>query len=290
MREICKGLLLLLSIAAAQVPPGPEDADYPVHIEGAPAGELVLHVGNFDTAVERYNSTGMLIEFFLPWCGHSRRLRPEYKRAAAKMAGKMLFARVDCSSPKGAPLCSRHEVLYHPTIVWFGRGLSYEYTKRALASELVSYAQRMMADSVAEVSSLVELTKLVEENPVLVLGFHSPDDGSAEGQLAPHFATTADNMKDQLRFASVSHMALLSEFGISSLPQYLILRRGLPTKAYNPAEDAREGETESLSFGLWVADNAVDLVQTLTQDNYYSKIGGDLPGVASSLSLSVAHK
>ena len=41
-------------------------------------GELILpNSAAFKAALAEYNETGMLIEFFLPWCGHSRRLRPE---------------------------------------------------------------------------------------------------------------------------------------------------------------------------------------------------------------------
>jgi hypothetical protein len=41
-------------------------------------GELIItNPAAFRFALAEYNETGMLIEFFLPWCGHSRRLRPE---------------------------------------------------------------------------------------------------------------------------------------------------------------------------------------------------------------------
>jgi thiol-disulfide isomerase/thioredoxin len=47
-------------------------------------GELILaNLAAFRYALAEYNETGMLIEFFLPWCGHSRRLRPELSQVRA---------------------------------------------------------------------------------------------------------------------------------------------------------------------------------------------------------------
>lgn len=121
----------------------------------------------------------------------------------------------------------------------------------------------MLADSVERVFSLVQLSSLTDKHPVIVLGFHSPDPSFGEGQLAPYFASTADNMKDQVAFASVSDPALLGEFGVSSFPKYLILRRGLGTAVYDHGAERNGGESEALSFGMWVADHGVDLVQVI---------------------------
>ncbi len=45
-------------------------------------GELIItKPAAFRYALAEFNETGMLIEFFLPWCGHSRRLRPELSQA-----------------------------------------------------------------------------------------------------------------------------------------------------------------------------------------------------------------
>jgi thioredoxin-like negative regulator of GroEL len=79
-------------------------------------GEHVISsIEEMNAALKKYNKTGLFLEFFLPWCGHSRRVRPEFRRASAGMAGKPVFARVDCSSPGGARVCLQFDVQYHPT-------------------------------------------------------------------------------------------------------------------------------------------------------------------------------
>ena len=37
-----------------------------------------------------------LVEFMVPWCGHCKRLKPDYERLAERYAGTVVVAAVDC--------------------------------------------------------------------------------------------------------------------------------------------------------------------------------------------------
>ncbi|CAH1967592.1 unnamed protein product [Acanthoscelides obtectus] len=83
----------------------------------------VVHLGgnSFDPVVKAEAS--VLVMFYAPWCGHCKKMKPEYEQAAAIMKKEGIpgmLAAVDAT--KEQSLASRYSVKGYPTVIYFEQG------------------------------------------------------------------------------------------------------------------------------------------------------------------------
>jgi protein disulfide-isomerase-like protein len=82
----------------------------------AVANALELTKDNWDA-----ETTGktVMIKFFAPWCGHCKKMKPDWDKLMAAFAGSatQLVADVDCTTG-GKSLCEAHGVKGYPTLRW----------------------------------------------------------------------------------------------------------------------------------------------------------------------------
>ena len=80
---------------------------------------VVLTDATFDAAV--YSSKDIwMVEFYAPWCGHCKKLEPEWNEAATALKGKVRFAKVDCTENQA--IAQKFSVQGYPTIKYFDYG------------------------------------------------------------------------------------------------------------------------------------------------------------------------
>ncbi|URE14449.1 Ubiquitin-like autophagy protein Apg12 [Musa troglodytarum] len=120
-----------------------------------PSASVVLTSQNFDELVIKSKDL-WIVEFFAPWCGHCKKLAPEWKKAANNLKGKVKLGHVDCDAEKS--LMSRFNVQGFPTILVFGldKRSPYPYEGARTASAIEAFGLEQLEANIAptEVSEL----------------------------------------------------------------------------------------------------------------------------------------
>ncbi|PIN02110.1 Thioredoxin/protein disulfide isomerase [Handroanthus impetiginosus] len=192
---------------------------------------VVLTEENFEKEVGQ--DRGALVEFYAPWCGHCKKLAPEYEKLGAsfKKAKSVLIGKVDCDEHKS--LCGKYGVSGYPTIQWFPKGSldpkKYEGARTAEAlAEFVNNNGGTNVKIAAVPSSVVVLTQenfdeiVLDENKDVLVEFYAPWCGHCKN-LAPTYekVATAFKQEEDVVIANVdadNYKDLAEKYGVSGFP------------------------------------------------------------------------
>ncbi|KAL7102449.1 hypothetical protein ACP275_08G121400 [Erythranthe tilingii] len=152
-----------------------------------PSASVELNSSNFDELVLKSKEL-WIVEFFAPWCGHCKKLAPEWKRAASSLKGQVKLGHVDCDAEKS--LMSRFNVQGFPTIMVFGadKDSPFPYEGARSASAIESFALEQLETNAPppEVTELTSPDTLEEKCGSAAICFVAflPDilDSKAEGR------------------------------------------------------------------------------------------------------------
>eukprot|EP00922_Rhytidocystis_sp_ex-Travisia-forbesii_P072514 GHVS01108109.1.p1 GENE.GHVS01108109.1~~GHVS01108109.1.p1 ORF type:complete len:511 (+),score=132.79 GHVS01108109.1:218-1750(+) len=126
---------------------------------------VTLTKDNFETFIE---NDVVLVEFYAPWCGHCKKLAPEFEKAAQqlKLEGSAVkLGQVDATQE--TELADKYGVRGYPTLQLFRKKTPEEYSGGRTADTIVEWINKMTGAAVSELDA-VELGKLKETKPAVV--------------------------------------------------------------------------------------------------------------------------
>ncbi|EGD76553.1 disulfide isomerase [Salpingoeca rosetta] len=201
-----------------------------------------------------------LVEFYAPWCGHCKRLEPEYEKAATELAKTgldIMLAKVDATEESA--LASQFGVRGYPTIKLFRNGEEFApYEDQRTASAIVKYMKKQATPSAVELSDMKELDALLASDETAVVAFLKNSD-----RLKSAFQKSADANRDSFRFAYTRNEDALAKYGENKIvvfqPKKLQNKFEEPTHTY-------DGEPRPADITAFVADAALGKVGVMTED------------------------
>lgn len=76
---------------------------------------LQVDSSNYNKLITKSNHTS-IVEFYAPWCGHCKNLKPAYEKAAKSLEGLANVAAVNCDAAENKQFCSSLGVQGFPTL------------------------------------------------------------------------------------------------------------------------------------------------------------------------------
>jgi len=223
---------------------------------------LDLVDSDFDSALGGIDTA--LVMFYAPWCGHCKKLKPEFEKAAKTLLSNdppVTLAKVDCTEG-GKDTCGRFEVRGYPTLKIFRGGeLSSDYNGPREAGGIVKFMKSQVGPASKECTTVAEAEAMLKKDEVVVFGF-----GGGDSDVMKTFNKVTGKMRENVAFAHSSAAAVLEKLGHT---EGVVLFR--PKNLQSKFEDASlvyDGDaTDKAAMESWINKNYHGLCGHRTTDN-----------------------
>ncbi|KAL2093566.1 hypothetical protein ACEWY4_010878 [Coilia grayii] len=213
----------------------------------------------------------ILVEFFAPWCGHCKRLAPEYEAAATRLKGIVPLAKVDCTA--NSNVCSKYGVSGYPTLKIFRDGEeSGGYDGPRSADGIVSHLKKQAGPASVEVKTSEELDKFTTDRDASVVGFFADGGSSAQAE----FLKSASALRESYRFAHTNNEDLLKKHSIEGEGVLLFRPPHLSNKFEDGSVKFSEEKFTNAKIKRFIQDNIFGMCPHMTDDNKDLIRGKDL--------------
>ncbi|KAL4161032.1 hypothetical protein PRNP1_001589 [Phytophthora ramorum] len=224
---------------------------------------LVLTESNFAEAVSGHDT--LLVEFYAPWCGHCKKLTPEYAAAAKNLKEldpPIRLAKVDATAE--SKLAEQFAVRGFPTLKFFKGDVEAvkDYDGGRTSAEIEKWVVKKSGPAVKIVETADELTAIKEANDVVVFAVVDAEEGETRDLLEK--LADADDLA--VYVASTSTDVTEDAAAINKVVLY---------KKFDEGKVVYDGALEKEALGEFVKANSLPLVITFSQDKAPMIFGGE---------------
>jgi protein disulfide-isomerase-like protein len=233
-----------------------------------------LTAADFHQVVD--GSLPAFVEFYAPWCGHCKRLAPEYELVAESFksySSQVVVAKVDCDAEK--TLCSEQGVSGYPTLKWFPKGSPNQpdsYSGGRSAEDIINFINekaglnarlKKPATKVVDLSDANFDKVVLESNKYVFVKFYAPWCGHCKSlapvwdKLANVFAGDSDKVVIA-KLDADKYRALGEKYDVSGFPTLIFFDKKNVKDNYQGERDLKslvdyvneKAGTERLESGL----------------------------------------
>lgn len=223
----------------------------------------VLEFTDSDFAAKIGEHEVILVEFFAPWCGHCKKLAPEYERAATTLKSDdppVPLAKVDCTA--NTEVCGKYGVSGYPTLKIFKGGeMAEDYNGPREADGIVKTMRSKAGPASRELKELADAEKFLDHQEYGVVGFLSSEDS----EVGKNFMKVANAMSSEMRFAHSTNADINKKYGYND---DIVLFQ--PKRLHSKFEESEQKYNDDLTvFKIknWIAAQSIGLCGHRTTDS-----------------------
>ena len=203
-----------------------------------PSAASVLHLeSKADLAKSlKFQKAPIFIMFYAPWCGHCKRLKPEWASAAISAKSAAVLAAMDVSTDESQAVRMQYNITGFPTLIYFVRGsplYTYqgEYTENAIVEWVKNpkpFEETPKEDKEADgdwsksetASNIAFLTDdtfdgFIQANPSVYVMVFAPWCGHCK-RMKPQYEDAANELHEKKPEAKLAAVDLTANKGLSS--------------------------------------------------------------------------
>ncbi|XP_018603247.2 protein disulfide-isomerase A3-like isoform X2 [Scleropages formosus] len=240
----------------------------PSALAAAASDVLVLRDSDFDNSVEDHET--ILVDFFLPRCAHCQKFAPEYERAATRLKGTAILAKVDCST--SSKTCKRFGIKRYPTLKVFRNGKEFAIYDRSHSEEgIVHYMQKQTGPSSVVLHSKEDLDAFINHSDASVVGFFP----NGSNTHLVEFQKAASTLRENYRFAHTVEPGLGLLHGLEA-EGVLLFRPPRLSSIFEESVKKYTGPINTSTLRRFIKHNIFGICPHVTKENREKLKGRDL--------------
>jgi len=226
---------------------------------------IVLDNTNFETVISE--NEVVLVEFYAPWCGHCKKLEPEYEKAATELKGIASIAKINADEETNRPISGQYGIRGFPTLKLFRKGTPTDYTGDRSAQAIVAFMKKQTRPAVTTLTSADEVTKFSGEDKVVVVGFFE----SKESKEYKTFQEVAENLRQKFSFGEVvGNNELATSSGLSGNNGVVLFKK------FDEGKNVLNGDQID-TLNEFITSNSVPTIDELGPETYKDYAESGLP-------------
>ncbi|KAL0438106.1 UNVERIFIED_CONTAM: protein disulfide-isomerase [Sesamum latifolium] len=160
---------------------------------------VTLDHSNFTDFVVKHKF--LVVEFYAPWCGHCKKLTPEYEKAASILSKNdppVFLAKFDANNELNKAIANDFEIRGYPTlkILRYGGSVVQEYKGPRDADGIVTYLKKQSGPASVEIKSPEDASSLIGDDKIFVVGVFP----EFSGEKFDNFTTLAERLRADYDF------------------------------------------------------------------------------------------